>query len=162
MTLPLDTVHTRLAEAGIAVYGYDHHGHGESEPKEARERALVHDFDHLVSPPAPTCMLNGFSKWHDSLSFQEPTLKGPVTSFIITQIVIQMLSDILAGLFALPCMVLCVTKEEKVHFAHVNGKDLHFLCQQLSLLIQEGHLRSPDLATRLASNVSSQGFMPGV
>lgn len=45
-------VHTRLAEAGIAVYGYDHHGHGESEPKEARERALVHDFNHLVCIPA--------------------------------------------------------------------------------------------------------------
>ena len=45
----LITVHTRFAEAGIAVYGYDHHGHGESEPKEARERALVHNFDHLVS-----------------------------------------------------------------------------------------------------------------
>ena len=42
-------MHTRLAEAGLAVYGYDHHGHGESEPKEARERALVHDFNHLVS-----------------------------------------------------------------------------------------------------------------
>jgi len=48
-------------------------------------------------------MLNGFSAWHDVLSFQEPTLKGPVTCFIITQIVIQMLSDILAGRFALPC-----------------------------------------------------------
>ena len=46
------SVHTRLAEAGIAVYGYDHHGHGESQPKEARERALVHDFNHLVCIPA--------------------------------------------------------------------------------------------------------------
>ena len=41
-------VHTRLAEAGIAVYGYDHHGHGESDPKEKQERALVHDWHHLV------------------------------------------------------------------------------------------------------------------
>ncbi|CAL5220245.1 g2225 [Coccomyxa viridis] len=43
-----EKVHTRLAEAGIAVYGYDHHGHGESDPKAAGERALVHDFNHLV------------------------------------------------------------------------------------------------------------------
>lgn len=39
----------------MAVYGYDHHGHGESEPKEAGERALVHDFNHLVSPLARLC-----------------------------------------------------------------------------------------------------------
>ena len=96
-------MHTRLAEAGIAVYGYDHHGHGESEPKEPRERALVHDFNHLVSPPTPTCRLTIFSAWHGFSFSQEPTLKGPVTGFIITQIVIRMLSDILAGLFALPC-----------------------------------------------------------
>ncbi|CAK0782822.1 hypothetical protein CVIRNUC_006017 [Coccomyxa viridis] len=43
-----EKVHTRLAEAGIAVYGYDHHGHGESDPKEKHERALVHDWHHLV------------------------------------------------------------------------------------------------------------------
>ena len=41
-------VHMRLAEAGIAVYGYDHHGHGESDPKDIHERALVHDWHHLV------------------------------------------------------------------------------------------------------------------
>ena len=42
-------VHRELAEAGIAVYGYDHHGHGLSEPKDPRDRALVHDFNNLVS-----------------------------------------------------------------------------------------------------------------
>ena len=41
-------VHRELAEAGIAVYGYDHHGHGLSEPKDPRDRALVGDFNYLV------------------------------------------------------------------------------------------------------------------
>ena len=48
-------MHTRLAEAGMAVYGYDHHGHGDSEPRDAGERALVHDFNHLVSTLAKLC-----------------------------------------------------------------------------------------------------------
>ncbi|CAL8470596.1 g10138 [Coccomyxa elongata] len=43
-----ERVHRELAEAGIAVYGYDHHGHGLSEPKDTRDRALVHDFNDLV------------------------------------------------------------------------------------------------------------------
>ena len=42
-------VHMELAESGIAVFGMDAHGHGRSEPHEAGDRALVHDFRHLVS-----------------------------------------------------------------------------------------------------------------
>lgn len=47
--MPAFVVHRELAEAGIAVYGYDHHGHGLSEPKDPRDRALVHNFNNLVS-----------------------------------------------------------------------------------------------------------------
>ena len=52
-------------------------------------------------------------------------------------------------------MVMFIREEVKLHFAHVNGKGLQFLCQQLRLLKQEGHLTSPDMAKRLANDVSS-------
>ena len=41
-------VHTELAGSGIAVFGMDAHGHGRSEPSDEDDRALVHDFSHLV------------------------------------------------------------------------------------------------------------------
>jgi alpha-beta hydrolase superfamily lysophospholipase len=66
------TVHTRLAEAGIAVYGYDHHGHGESEPKAARERALVHDFNHLVCIPAQILLGTQRPAWWSKCSSCKP------------------------------------------------------------------------------------------
>ena len=44
----LPTVHTELAGSGIAVFGMDAHGHGRSEPSGEDDRALVHDFSHLV------------------------------------------------------------------------------------------------------------------
>jgi hypothetical protein len=65
-------VHTRLAEAGIAVYGYDHHGHGESEPKEARERALVHDFNHLVCIPAQALLGTQRLAWQSECNSCKP------------------------------------------------------------------------------------------
>jgi len=52
-------VHKELAQAGIAVYGYDHHGHGLSEPTEPRDRALVQDFDYLVSHHHPFFAIAG-------------------------------------------------------------------------------------------------------
>ncbi len=38
-----------MAEAGIAVYTYDAHGHGKSEPLDAGNRCLILKFDDLVS-----------------------------------------------------------------------------------------------------------------
>ena len=66
------SVHTSLAEAGIAVYGYDHHGHGESEPKEARARALVHDFNHLVCIPAQALLGTQRLAWQSKCNSCKP------------------------------------------------------------------------------------------
>lgn len=46
--LSVFAVHMELASSGIAVFGMDAHGHGRSEPREEDDRALVHDFRHLV------------------------------------------------------------------------------------------------------------------
>ncbi|KAL6751088.1 alpha/beta-hydrolase [Haematococcus lacustris] len=43
-----DHVFVRMAAAGLAVYAYDVHGQGKSEPKEAKYRCYVHDFEDLV------------------------------------------------------------------------------------------------------------------
>ena len=40
---------TKLAEAGVAVFGYDAHSFGQSEPKGDNERAFVLKFEYLVS-----------------------------------------------------------------------------------------------------------------
>ena len=37
-----------IAKAGIAVHSYDCHGHGQSEPTEERDRALIWHFHHVV------------------------------------------------------------------------------------------------------------------
>lgn len=41
-------VFEQLANAGVAVYCFDVHGHGASEPKEASERGLIRSYKHLV------------------------------------------------------------------------------------------------------------------
>ncbi|WIA16147.1 hypothetical protein OEZ85_012863 [Tetradesmus obliquus] len=41
-------VFEQLAAAGVAVYAYDMHGHGQSEPKEGPGRALLLDWRHMV------------------------------------------------------------------------------------------------------------------
>lgn len=43
-----DKTFTVLAEAGIAVFSFDSHGMGKSEPTSDAERSLVKKFDHLV------------------------------------------------------------------------------------------------------------------
>ena len=55
LLLPWLVVHTELAGSGIAVFGMDAHGHGRSEPSGEDERALVHDFSHLVRPVSVLC-----------------------------------------------------------------------------------------------------------
>lgn len=42
-------VFEQLANAGVAVYCFDVHGHGTSEPKEPSERGLIRKYKHLVS-----------------------------------------------------------------------------------------------------------------
>ncbi|KAG1680800.1 hypothetical protein FOA52_008133 [Chlamydomonas sp. UWO 241] len=37
-----------MSEAGIAVYGFDAHGHGKSDPAAKSERAYIEAFQHLV------------------------------------------------------------------------------------------------------------------
>lgn len=41
-------VFQQLADAGVAVYCFDVHGHGESEPKEPQYRGLIRSYKHLV------------------------------------------------------------------------------------------------------------------
>eukprot|EP00882_Tetradesmus_deserticola_P005694 GHRQ01005995.1.p1 GENE.GHRQ01005995.1~~GHRQ01005995.1.p1 ORF type:complete len:263 (+),score=86.57 GHRQ01005995.1:298-1086(+) len=41
-------VFKHLADAGVAVYTYDAHGHGRSEPKEPHNRGLITNHTHLV------------------------------------------------------------------------------------------------------------------
>ncbi|GFH31959.1 hydrolase_4 domain-containing protein, partial [Haematococcus lacustris] len=53
-----DHVFVRMAAAGLAVYAYDVHGQGKSEPKEAKYRCYVHDFEDLPIPWRP-CQLHG-------------------------------------------------------------------------------------------------------
>lgn len=43
-----DAVFEAIAAEGIAVYSYDCHGHGRSQPKADNERFLVHSFKHLL------------------------------------------------------------------------------------------------------------------
>lgn len=43
-----DYVFRKFADAGVAAFGYDAHGHGKSEPKAAHERALIWKFDNMV------------------------------------------------------------------------------------------------------------------
>jgi len=43
-----DKVFNRMSESGIAVYSFDAHGHGKSEPQEFAERAFVEKFPHLM------------------------------------------------------------------------------------------------------------------
>ena len=45
---PPRAVFSRIADAGIAVFTYDAHGHGKSEPLKDSERCLVNRFDDLV------------------------------------------------------------------------------------------------------------------
>jgi len=42
------TMFTALAEEGIAVVAFDAHGHGKSDPKSVRDRAVIWKFSHLV------------------------------------------------------------------------------------------------------------------
>ncbi len=44
----LCAVFSRFAEAGIAVHGYDAHGHGLSEPSRKKDRAFVQRYSDLV------------------------------------------------------------------------------------------------------------------
>jgi acylglycerol lipase len=37
-----------MADAGVAVYTYDVHGHGRSEPTGPNDRGLITDYTHLV------------------------------------------------------------------------------------------------------------------
>lgn len=46
-------VFARFAEQGIAVYSYDAHGHGKSQPLGQTERALVLSFQYLASACPP-------------------------------------------------------------------------------------------------------------
>ncbi len=54
-------VFQRFPEAGIALHAFDAHGHGRSDPQDARDRCLIWSFEHLVSrflphtlnPPPP-------------------------------------------------------------------------------------------------------------
>jgi alpha-beta hydrolase superfamily lysophospholipase len=41
-------VFSRIADAGIAVFTYDAHGHGKSEPLEDAKRCMIYRFDDLV------------------------------------------------------------------------------------------------------------------
>jgi hypothetical protein len=41
-------VFEQLANAGVAVYCFDVHGHGESEPKQPDHRGLIKSYTHLV------------------------------------------------------------------------------------------------------------------
>ncbi len=40
-----------LAERGVAVFAFDAHGHGLSEPKADADRCLIWSFSHLVNQP---------------------------------------------------------------------------------------------------------------
>jgi alpha-beta hydrolase superfamily lysophospholipase len=41
-------VFEHLAAAGVAVYSYDVHGHGRSEPLAPGDRGLINDYNNLV------------------------------------------------------------------------------------------------------------------
>jgi acylglycerol lipase len=41
-------VFKHMADAGVAVYTYDVHGHGRSEPNGPGDRGLITDYTHLV------------------------------------------------------------------------------------------------------------------
>ena len=47
-TLCCHAVFEEIAKAGIAVHSYDCHGHGQSEPLEERDRALIWHFYYVV------------------------------------------------------------------------------------------------------------------
>lgn len=57
--LPLNTVFEQLANAGVAVYCFDVHGHGQSEPLEPRVRGWVQKWTHLVSLAAADSVSTG-------------------------------------------------------------------------------------------------------
>jgi hypothetical protein len=50
-TALLSAVFQQLADAGVAVYCFDVHGHGESDPKEADRRSWIKNYKHLVGAP---------------------------------------------------------------------------------------------------------------
>ena len=57
-----------FSKAGVALHAYDAHGHGRSEPQDARDRCLIWSFDHLVSASLFSAI------WHEStlvLAFEE-------------------------------------------------------------------------------------------
>lgn len=49
---PRCAVFTLMAEQGVAVYAYDMHGHGRSQPSEPDMRCYVESFNHLVGATA--------------------------------------------------------------------------------------------------------------